>query len=1750
MKNLNNPILKKTNKKILMLILTFSLINLSLTEFPLYLNGSVSQEEITIATMMNENFAIFYKCLNLFSSNYYSICYTIRKRDFPETLVKTSYYGAHSTNSLYLPSADTLSDGKIALAYQNNEAGILLVFNQDFTIFRNDFCFTSLTGTSTNTFILTLKNNKFLLLWKQKDTTTNLSKIYGNIYTNSVVFVKKEFLINDQIAIQDDHSACVMATGDFVIVWAANNVDGINNYSVFMQIFKENGDRSGSLININKDAISYSDRYPHVACLTNGNIAVAWTNIDGKDSDSHGVYTRLFDKSGTPISAENTVNTYVTGVQSRPKIVSLLEGRYAITFHGQGSSTNAKSDTSSYGIYFQLYNSSGNKYSNNFLINDSTLQSQIFPHIKRLNNGSYLAAWESNDQTFSPINTWRCYFKYIAFDNLVNQFHENDQAKPQVAALSNGGYAIVWQSFGEVSLTSDWDIFVKIYSKEKRTEIKSAVVVNTDTEVGQETPKISAFGTGKFIVIWLSNNGCANKRIYGTIFTNDLVRNKEAPLHDCAEPYGLIDNPNVLALPDDRFVVSWSQTGGTDDVDSDVYFQVFDQDFATSIAMTKLNSITSLGQLRNGFAYVIVNSKTTYMAVYDSINSSGSEVYGKIFKSDFSVSKSDFVINNASTGYQNHPYIKGLSNGNFVIGYRSNIIDGDGLGVSAKIYSNSGALVKDEIRINNFIKGNQLLNGLDASSNHIYFYYTGQNNIEMDGVILSKFDYNLVSIWENEPMRYKIGGQQLGGVAVTNLNQVIMVMESNSGDIDGKSVLYEILEVCPDNYYNNSDTKFVCMPCDSSCEGCTTQADLCISCKTEFYRKIDDDQKCYAWNPSSLYYLDTINNNWAFCDVSCNGCMGDAKNCLACSSTYYPLSNDATKCYLTTSAPDGYFWDSVNLKHFPCSVQCAKCITNSSTCTLCNTNYYPLVDNSHDCRQTAPNGYYLDSSTNKHEFCDVSCSTCVDLAKKCKTCKSGYYFLEDKPNCFNTDQIGYFFNSIDKYLKCDVSCYTCSGSRTYCTKCAANYFPIELNQNDCRNSANYPDGTYLESTISMYRVCDVSCALCIDSEKKCTKCATDYYILEDKVNTCIIKNSNLYYFSIEINKGYYLDNPITKYFLCDISCLNCVGTANHCVTCNNALNYYPLRDKLNTCVNAPPVGYFFDPATKHYELCDVSCYTCIDSASYCTKCNTAGNYSKLEDKPNICKNYAPDGYYFDNQVKYYKLCDVSCFTCIDVADKCTKCNLNYYFLEDVSYKCMNYALPNYYLERAVSPYLYKRCAISCELCIDRADKCTKCNYDKVYFPLETDSFSCFNECPDYFWKNFLKLECSLCHISCKKCNDNSPSCIVCADNYFPASDRPSACYNITPHETYTFDWIIKNWYKCPEPGYICNEDKSYKICMDGFYLLPTTKACLKTCPDGFWQDTPEKLCRPCVAPCQKCVNNKTCLSCISNHFVMEEYPENNCLLNCPLSYYADRNTGFCKKCNPACLSCESDKICNSCNKGFVFFRENRECVSKCPVGFYLPPESEMCLKCSSLCRTCEQRSENCTSCNYSRFFDPKSKTCVLKCPSEFYPEIKNNTCNYCHKTCLTCKGALENNCLTCDLTTGVRFIKGYCTDKCPVGMIKKKNSDDCIDFNACIDKLFFNVPKIFNIQINNYKANLLYKLRDNCNEYLNDILVSWLLSPDIILSADNLSVEIPVDKLKDGNLNMYAEMSYNGSIIRSFTASSLLITNKVIFFNF
>jgi hypothetical protein len=621
---------------------------------------------------------------------------------------------------------------------------------------------------------------------------------------------------------------------------------------------------------------------------------------------------------------------------------------------------------------------------------------------------------------------------------------------------------------------------------------------------------------------------------------------------------------------------------------------------------------------------------------------------------------------------------------------------------------------------------------------------------------------------------------------------------------------------------------------------------------------------------------------------------------------------------------------------------------------------------------------------------------------------------------------------------------------------------------------------------------------------------------------------------------------------CEINCITCIETTNCC-----KFDHYPFSDDPNNCV-LQPNGYFLN--SNKWEKCNISCKSCIGSGSHCSEC--ADNYYKLEDKSNTCgdssdPNNSPDGYYFQSTPeKIFKLCDKSCSTCIENAKNCKKCSNNYYYIEgNLDNSCTNTPPENHYLDKKLN--LYRKCDIQCIDCENESNYCTKCNLEKLYFPLENNKNNCFHNCPDYYYKNYLSKMCIFCHKSCKKCKDDTANCEKCAEGFFPLSDKPSNCLQNSPDETYKFDEKNQQFFKCPFPGLVCDENKKYIKCNDGYFLHidkdTVNSECIKKCPKGFWGNEKTKKCERCISPCEDCENESKCLECVNDFYLTEidrdSIANKNCVKNCPEKFYGDKIKKRCEKCQESCITCDSYDKCNSCKIGFFFNKETKNCLNKCPDSYYENKELQECWKCSNNCLKCESETKclQCISSNLS-FLNLLTNSCEQKCPDNYYGDLNENKCKKCHETCNTCKGDKISDCLSCHNkeNQNLKLIEGICSLDCPDEFVKEINTQYCFDMKKCFDNLLIDFPKIFTKGENkNFQAKFTFNLKDTCEKYKDDLDFKWLENSNAIINKENNIFEIPFEKLEMGELKFGLEIFYNEKRFDLIEAKTFIMVNEV-----
>ena len=84
-----------------------------------------------------------------------------------------------------------------------------------------------------------------------------------------------------------------------------------------------------------------------------GRFVITWASF-GQDGDDYGIYGQLYDSSGMTLGAEFRVNTEITGTQMTNSVSDLADGGFVVTWQSKGQDGG-----NTYGIYGQRYGSDG-----------------------------------------------------------------------------------------------------------------------------------------------------------------------------------------------------------------------------------------------------------------------------------------------------------------------------------------------------------------------------------------------------------------------------------------------------------------------------------------------------------------------------------------------------------------------------------------------------------------------------------------------------------------------------------------------------------------------------------------------------------------------------------------------------------------------------------------------------------------------------------------------------------------------------------------------------------------------------------------------------------------------------------------------------------------------------------------------------------------------------------------------------------------------------------------------------------------------------------------------------------------------------------------------------------------------------------------------------------------------------------------------------------------------------------------------
>ena len=177
-------------------------------------------------------------------------------------------------------------------------------------------------------------NGFFVVVWQSAGQDGSGDAVVGRRYDPAGLPIGEEFVVNSFTT--DAQKEPVVASdpaGNFIVAWTSQGQDG-GGEGVFGQVFDASGARLGGEFRANA-VTAESQKGPWVARTSSGRSLVVWTSL-GQDGSGEGVFARLFDPSGNPVSDEVRINEFTGGNQQAPRVASDGLGNFIVVWQSEG----------------------------------------------------------------------------------------------------------------------------------------------------------------------------------------------------------------------------------------------------------------------------------------------------------------------------------------------------------------------------------------------------------------------------------------------------------------------------------------------------------------------------------------------------------------------------------------------------------------------------------------------------------------------------------------------------------------------------------------------------------------------------------------------------------------------------------------------------------------------------------------------------------------------------------------------------------------------------------------------------------------------------------------------------------------------------------------------------------------------------------------------------------------------------------------------------------------------------------------------------------------------------------------------------------------------------------------------------------------------------------------------------------------------------------------------------------------------
>jgi len=426
--------------------------------------------------------------------------------------------------------------------------------------------------------------------------------------------------------------------------------------------------------------------------------------------------------------------------QPNPALVALSSGSYIIVWESEYQ------DGMDWGIYGQRYDSNGNSVGSEFLVNTTTKDSQTDPAVISLPDGGFLVAWQSRNFGGSENDIFAQRFDAdsnpLGGEFLLNTTLTDFQEKVDLISLNHGGFVAVWESDEQDG--DDEGVYGQIYNTNGET-VNAEFEINTYTAKDQGRPAITSLADGGFAVFWQSEDQDRSEYgIYGQHFDSS-GRALGSEFQVNTEKNGSQNNPEVTTLNNGSVVVTW-RSYAQDGDDYGIFAQRYDSSGTAVGSEFQVNTVTANNQISPSIAPL---SNGGFVVTWRSLDGTGEyNVKGQRYDSDGTAVGSEFQVNTFLSADRSDVPVTGLPGGGFVVTWHSLDPTGRDYGTWQRRYDASGNPITEPQQVNTYTHEIPVLDTTILSGDEVTITiaaYNTPNPIKADWQATGENDQNLIN---------------------------------------------------------------------------------------------------------------------------------------------------------------------------------------------------------------------------------------------------------------------------------------------------------------------------------------------------------------------------------------------------------------------------------------------------------------------------------------------------------------------------------------------------------------------------------------------------------------------------------------------------------------------------------------------------------------------------------------------------------------------------------------------------------------------------------------------------------------------------------------------------------------------------------------------------------------------------------------------------------------------------------------------